>query len=105
MDEEIEIMMEEIPEKNINLIRNDTIESTVSNILEKITETSKLATGESLRFTVFDYSIFTIMLGLSALIGIYFGFISKKKQNNTEEYLLGGKSMSTFPVSASLIAR
>lgn len=40
----------------------------------------------------------------SALIGIYFGFISKKKQNNTTEYLLGGKKMNFFPIAASLIA-
>lgn len=40
----------------------------------------------------------------SALIGIYFGFISKNKQNNTEEYLLGGKQMNFFPIAASLIA-
>jgi len=40
----------------------------------------------------------------TALIGIYFGFISKKKQNNTTEYLLGGKQMNFFPIAASLIA-
>lgn len=39
-----------------------------------------------------------------ALIGIYFGFVSKKKQNNTTEYLLGGKEMNFFPIAASLIA-
>lgn len=55
-------------------------------------------------FSVLDYSIFVIVLVLSALIGVYYGFISKKKQNTTAEYLLGGKSMSTFPVSLSLIA-
>jgi len=38
------------------------------------------------------------------LIGIYFGFISKKKQNNTKEYLLGGKQMNFAPIAASLIA-
>lgn len=40
----------------------------------------------------------------AALIGIYFGFVSKKKQNNTKEYLLGGKQMNFFPIAASLIA-
>lgn len=45
-----------------------------------------------------------MMLLLSALIGVYFGFISKKKQNNTSEYLLGSKKMGFFPVAASLIA-
>jgi solute carrier family 5 (sodium-coupled monocarboxylate transporter), member 8/12 len=41
---------------------------------------------------------------IPALIGIYFGFISKTKQNNTKEYLLGGKSMNFFPIATSLIA-
>ena len=55
-------------------------------------------------FTVIDYGVFVVMLLLSALIGVYFGFISKKKQNNTSEYLLGSKQMGFFPVAASLIA-
>jgi Na+/proline symporter len=40
----------------------------------------------------------------AAMIGIYFGFISKKKQNTTTEYLHGGKKMNFFPIAASLIA-
>ena len=55
-------------------------------------------------FTALDYGVFVGMLLLSALIGVYFGFISKKKQNNTSEYLLGSKKMGFFPVAASLIA-
>ncbi|XP_055541915.1 sodium-coupled monocarboxylate transporter 1-like isoform X1 [Wyeomyia smithii] len=58
----------------------------------------------SLHFSYYDYTIFVLMLLLSTLIGVYFGFMSKIKQNNTKEYLLGGKTMSKFPVSASLIA-
>ncbi|EDS33850.1 sodium/solute symporter [Culex quinquefasciatus] len=57
-----------------------------------------------LRFTAFDYGIFVLLLAISVLIGFYFGFVSKIKQNNVEEYLLGGKSMPKFPVAASLIA-
>lgn len=38
------------------------------------------------------------------MIGIYFGFISKQKQNNTKEYLLGVKQMNFAPIAASLIA-
>ncbi|GAB0095301.1 sodium-coupled monocarboxylate transporter 1 [Sergentomyia squamirostris] len=57
-----------------------------------------------LRFGIWDYGLFIGMLAISALIGVYFGFMSKKKQDNTEEYLLGGKKMSIFPVSCSLIA-
>lgn len=57
-----------------------------------------------LRFTAFDYGIFVLLLAISVVIGFYFGFVSKIKQNNVEEYLLGGKSMPKFPVAASLIA-
>lgn len=57
-----------------------------------------------LRFSAVNYAVFGCMLGLSALIGIYFGFISKNKQDNTKEYLLGGKKMNFFPIAASLIA-
>lgn len=63
--------------------------------------------GQGLRELTFgwtDYSLFTGLLGISVLIGIYFGCFSKK-QDNTTEYLLGGKTMSCFPVSMSLIAR
>lgn len=64
----------------------------------------EVADSEELLFSVVDYVIFISMLLLSALIGVYFGFLSKVKQDNTKEYLLGGKTMNKFPVSASLIA-
>jgi solute carrier family 5 (sodium-coupled monocarboxylate transporter), member 8/12 len=57
-----------------------------------------------LHFSAINYAVFGSMLGLSALIGIYFGFFAKKKQDNTTEYLLGGKQMNFFPIAASLIA-
>lgn len=66
--------------------------------------TVHVADSEELLFSVVDYGIFVSMLLLSALIGVYFGFLSKVKQDNTKEYLLGGKTMNKFPVSASLIA-
>lgn len=56
------------------------------------------------RFSAVNYAVFGSMLGMSALIGVYFGFVSKKKQDNTVEYLLGGKKMNFFPIAASLIA-
>lgn len=55
-------------------------------------------------FSVLDYSIFIAMVALSALIGIYYGFISKQKQDTTAEYLMGGKKMNYLPVAASLIS-
>lgn len=56
-------------------------------------------------FDALDYVVFAVMLLLSALIGIYFAFFAKQKQNTTAEYLLGGKKIGIFPISMSLIAR
>lgn len=50
-----------------------------------------------------DLGMFGAMLGLSALIGLYFGLTAK--QDSAKEYLMGGKNMGMFPVSISLIAR
>ncbi|KAJ4443728.1 hypothetical protein ANN_05505 [Periplaneta americana] len=55
-------------------------------------------------FSWLDFLVFGIMLCLSALIGVYFAFFAKKKQNTTSEYLMGGKTMGIFPISMSLIA-
>lgn len=63
------------------------------------------SSDSNIRFTTWDYLMFALLLGLSTLIGVYYGFFAKRKQNNTAEYLLGGKQMNTFPVSVSLIAR
>ncbi|KAF2901935.1 hypothetical protein ILUMI_04248 [Ignelater luminosus] len=54
-------------------------------------------------FSWIDFTVFAIMLGLSALIGIYYGFCGKK-QDTANEYLLGGRNMKVFPVAMSLIA-
>lgn len=56
-------------------------------------------------FDGFDYIVFGIMLIVSALIGVYFAWFAKVKQNTTSEYLMGGKTMGIFPISMSLIAR
>lgn len=55
-------------------------------------------------FELIDYTVFVGLLTLSASVGIYYGFISKRKQNSASEYLLGGKQLQTLPVSISLIA-
>lgn len=54
------------------------------------------------RFSWVDYLVFTVMLLVSAGIGVFFGFFSKKQ--NTNDFLMAGKSMTTFPVAMSLIA-
>lgn len=58
----------------------------------------------SVTFGWFDYTIFSIMLGVSALIGIYFGCFGSK-QSTTNEYLLGGKTMKVLPIVISLVSR
>ena len=52
-----------------------------------------------------DYLVLSIMLLISALIGLYFAWQDRKKKNlNTEDYLLGGREMEAWPVSLSLTA-
>lgn len=78
------------------------ITTTLSTIGRTVKHTASI---DSLLFGWLDYLLFSLMLGGSAVIGVYFGFFGKKKQNNTLEYLMGGKTMSIFPIAMSLIAR
>lgn len=55
------------------------------------------------RFSWPDYLVLVLMLFLCVLIGIYFGF--KQKSSSENEYLMGGRNMSIFPVAMSLVAR
>lgn len=57
-----------------------------------------------MHFSVVDYALFGGMLVTSALVGLYFGFCSKTKQDNPMEYLLGSKAMKILPVAISLTA-
>lgn len=52
-------------------------------------------------FTWTDYCVFAIMLGISALIGI---FHARNGQKTAEEILMGNKSMGTLPVAISMMA-
>lgn len=52
-----------------------------------------------------DYTIFCGMLLICALIGVYYAFISKKKPNTTNEYLIGDRQMGIFPIAMSLSSR
>ncbi|XP_037034061.1 sodium-coupled monocarboxylate transporter 2-like [Bradysia coprophila] len=70
--------------------------ATVSNSLNS----QRLA----MQFSTIDYVLFVGMLLLSSLIGIYYGFLAKTKQNTVNEYLLGGKTMHIVPIAMSLIA-
>ncbi|XP_046852724.1 sodium-dependent multivitamin transporter-like [Xenia sp. Carnegie-2017] len=54
-------------------------------------------------FHAVDYVVFGLMLLVSAGIGIYHG-CTGGKQRTTNEYLLGNRSMKTFPIAISLLA-
>lgn len=53
-------------------------------------------------FSMSDYTVFAAMLVVCGIVGIYFGFV--KKSSGEDEYLVGGRNMSTFPISLSLLA-
>ncbi|XP_076361247.1 sodium-coupled monocarboxylate transporter 2-like [Tachypleus tridentatus] len=55
------------------------------------------------RFGISDYVVFAGMLTVSAAIGIYYA-CSGSKQSTTNEFLMGDRSMSVFPVSVSVLA-
>ena len=65
----------------------------------------KNATIESLKnnFGVTDYTVFTLFLLCSALIGVYFGWKSRKNKSN-KEFLTGNRNLPIFPVVMSLAA-
>lgn len=55
------------------------------------------------RFSWVDYVVFVLMLAISAVVGVYWGFF--KKQSTQADYLLGGRNMKVVPVAMSLVAR
>ncbi|XP_055297867.1 sodium-coupled monocarboxylate transporter 2-like [Sitodiplosis mosellana] len=59
--------------------------------------------SEVATFTGIDYTVFTIILSFSVLIGIYFAFFSDKLKTN-EDYLAGGHNMKSLPIGISLVA-
>lgn len=54
-------------------------------------------------FSWLDYTVLAIMLIVSCLIGTFYGFFAKK-QETSEDFLLGGSNMGTFPMAMSLAA-
>ncbi|XP_042211469.1 sodium-coupled monocarboxylate transporter 2-like [Homarus americanus] len=54
------------------------------------------------KFTAVDYTIFSFILAVSVGIGIYSAVKSRGKES-TQEYMLGGRSMSPLPVAMSLL--
>lgn len=55
-------------------------------------------------FTWIDYFVLGAMLVISCGIGAFYAFFGSK-QTTSEDFLLGGSSMGTFPMAMSLTAR
>lgn len=54
-------------------------------------------------FHAVDYIIFTVILAISAGIGILYAWRDRNRQN-TNEFLLGGRKMPLLPVTLSVMA-
>ncbi|KAM4748822.1 sodium-coupled monocarboxylate transporter 1 [Rhinophrynus dorsalis] len=59
--------------------------------------------GDIGSFTVWDYVVFSMMLLISAAIGIYYAFAGGG-QKTSKDFLMGGRSMTAVPVALSLTA-
>ncbi|KAK3867908.1 hypothetical protein Pcinc_026669 [Petrolisthes cinctipes] len=68
---------------------------------ETVTEFGKKGLSES-HFSPADYALFSLMLVASLGIGVVSAVRSRGKES-TNEYLLGGRSMSPIPVTLSLV--
>ncbi|PSN54821.1 hypothetical protein C0J52_02922 [Blattella germanica] len=83
-------------EKEFLNVSPNGVTTSAMNVTEE-TEATRLF------FDWLDFTLFGLMLGLSTLIGIYFGYWGKK-EDSPKEYLHGGKTMSTLPVAVSLVS-
>ena len=57
------------------------------------------------RFGWQDYLVFSVMLAASAAVGVFYACLGRRKKENTEDFLMAGRQMTTLPVALSLIAR
>lgn len=54
-------------------------------------------------FSIIDYTMFGLMLAFSAIIGFYYAF-KDRSRNTTDQFLLGGRNLKSFPVAMSILA-
>ncbi|KAJ8896272.1 hypothetical protein PR048_001616 [Dryococelus australis] len=59
--------------------------------------------GAEVAFGAWDYVVVTLMMAVSAGIGLYYR-CTGGRQKTTEEYLLGDRNLPVFPVAISLMA-
>ncbi|KAJ8958138.1 hypothetical protein NQ318_006075 [Aromia moschata] len=73
-------------------MENDTSLTTLLplNITSILTTVQPTGKHGKVFFSWYDYTLFTVMLAISGMIGIYFGCFGNK-QNTAKEYLMGGK--------------
>ena len=71
----------------------------------KVVEWEKGETMERMTdtFGPWDYTVFGLLLVVSTLIGIYFGWKDRKNKDE-KNYALGGQKFNAFPVALSLTA-
>lgn len=62
-----------------------------------------VAVSEKGYFHWIDWLVFALMLLVSTIAGLL--HFRRAQKSNTQDYLLGGRSLGLFPVSASLVAR
>ena len=58
--------------------------------------------AEQRHFMSWDYVVFTLMLAVSAAIGIFYG-CRGSKQKTTKEFLMANRSLSIVPVAISIL--
>lgn len=76
----------------------------INTFKDSLASDIKLDDLTKIQFQWYDYLFFFMLLALSVLIGLYYAFFSRHKQNNTKEYILGGKTLKVVPVAISLIS-
>lgn len=71
----------------------------MSTVDESMPATSHLVAA---RFSILDYVIFCTMLVVSTGIGVY-SAIKSRGRETTQDFLVGGRDMSPYPVAISLL--
>ncbi|XP_026757920.2 sodium-coupled monocarboxylate transporter 1-like [Galleria mellonella] len=89
---------------NISLL---SVAATPTLLKQNITATNNISTSENIDnitnglFNWEDYSVLAVMLIVSCAIGVFYGFFGEK-QTSGDDFLLGGSTMGTLPMTLSL---
>lgn len=85
-----------------NLVRHNAPFSAL-DIFSFLISVKMVAGSERGYFHWIDWLVFALMLLVSAAAGLW--HFRRAQKSSTQDYLLGGRSLGLFPVSASLVAR